>query len=159
MILCIQLIAHINLLACVPACACISGNSLPRVSICKRYNHHLVLNYLDDLPWSNCSHSVGCFCPLLHWRVKEHFRYTDKIMFINWIICVKLRNLKQVVCYKTVNIPMIGGEIFNFFFLMSRIGFYISVLEQKYVQEISRVYNINKWSHVEVVSKKSFCGN
>ena len=94
MILCIQLIAHINLLACVPAHACISGNSLPRVSICKRYNHHLVLNYLDDLPWSNCSHSVGCFCPLLHWRVKEHFGYTDKIMFINWIICVKLRNLK-----------------------------------------------------------------
>ena len=42
------------------------------------------------------------------------------------------------------------------FFLRSRIGFYISVLEQKYVQEISRVYNINKWSYEQVVSRRSF---
>ena len=61
------------------------------------------------------------------------------------------------MCYKTVNIPMTVGETFNFFFLRSSIGFLISVSEQKYVQEIRRVYNIIKWSHVQVVSKRSFC--
>ena len=63
------------------------------------------------------------------------------------------------MCYKAVDILMTAGEIFNFFFLKSRIGFYISVLEQKYVQEISRAYDINKWSYVQVVRKRSFYGN
>ena len=30
---------------------------------------------------------------------------------------------------------------------------------QNYEREISRVYNINKWSHVQVVSKRSFYEN
>ena len=63
------------------------------------------------------------------------------------------------MCYKTVNIPMTAGKIFLFFFLRSRIGFYISVLHQKYVQEISRVYNINKWNYVQKVSKRFFDKN
>ena len=33
------------------------------------------------------------------------------------------------------------------------------MLEQKYVQETSRIYNINKWSYVQVVSKRSFYEN
>ena len=35
----------------------------------------------------------------------------------------------------------------------------ISMLEQKYVQEISIIYNINKWSYVQEVSKRSFYEN
>ena len=33
------------------------------------------------------------------------------------------------------------------------------MLEQKYVQETIRIYNINKWSYVQVVSKRSFYEN
>ena len=33
------------------------------------------------------------------------------------------------------------------------------MLEQKYVQETSRIYNINKWGYVQVVSKRSFYEN
>ena len=33
------------------------------------------------------------------------------------------------------------------------------MLKQKYVQETSRIYNINKWSYVQVVSKRSFYEN
>ena len=51
---------------------------------------------------------------------------------------------------------MTVGEIFIFLFLESRIGFYTSVLEKNYVQGISRVYNINNGSYVQVVSKRSF---
>ena len=54
---------------------------------------------------------------------------------------------------------MTVGEIFVFFFLESRIGFYTSVLEKSYVQGISRVYNINNGSYVQVVSKRSFYEN
>ena len=61
--------------------------------------------------------------------------------------------------YKGFNVLVTAGEIFNFFFLRSRIGFYISVLEQKYVQDISRVYIINKWSYVQIVNDRSFYEN
>ena len=63
------------------------------------------------------------------------------------------------MCYKGFNVLVTAGEIFNFFFLRSRIGFYISVLEQKYVQDISRVYIINKWSYVQIVNDRSFYEN
>ena len=63
------------------------------------------------------------------------------------------------MCYKALKIPMTAREIFLFFILRSRIGFSISLLEQKYVQEKSRVHNINKWSYVQVVRKISFYGN
>ena len=47
--------------------------------------------------------------------------------------------------------------IFSFWGLgLVSIGF---VLEQKYVQDISRVYNISKWSYVQGVSKRSFYEN
>ena len=32
--------------------------------LCKRYKHHLVLNYLDGLPREICINLVGCFYPL-----------------------------------------------------------------------------------------------
>ena len=60
------------------------------------------------------------------------------------------------MCYQALKIPMTARE---FFFLRSKIGFYISLLEQKYVQEKSRVHNINKWSYVQVVKKRSFYEN
>ena len=97
------------------------------------------------LPEKIVAIQLDVFVRFSHCRFKERFGYTDKIMFINWLICFKLRNLRsEIVCYKTVNIPIIAGEIFHFSFLSSRIGFYISMLEQKYVQEISRVYNISE---------------
>ena len=47
--------------------------------------------------------------------------------------------------------------IFSFWGLgLVSIGF---MLEQKYVQDISRVYNISKWSYVQGVSKRSFYEN
>ena len=31
----------------------------------------------------------------------------------------------------------------------------MTMLKQKYVEEISRIYNINKWSYAQEVSKRS----
>ena len=76
---------------------------------------HLVLNYLDDQLWSNCSHLL--WFPFSDWGVKEHLRHKCKIMFLNWIICFKLSDLKEVLCYQTINIPFTAVEILSFFFL------------------------------------------
>ena len=62
------------------------------------------------------------------------------------------------LCYKAADIPMAAGEVFLFCFWVPGLAS-ISVLEQKYVQEINRVYNINKWSYVQVVSQRSLYKN